>query len=256
MQIADTHAHLDQEEFTQDQPAVLERARQAGINKILAVGVTAASSRAVLDIARCNNEVFAAVGIHPNYAVHANPDDWQEITSLCGNEKVKALGETGLDQHWDFTPWQTQIEYFQRHLALSRETKLPLVIHTRDCEHEMLEQLRADFALGPLLGVMHSFTGNVAMAQECIAMGLYISFAGMLTYKKSVELRAAAAALPANRLLVETDSPYLSPHPKRGERNEPAHVAITLRALAEARGESIEAMAAITSENARNLFGW
>lgn len=250
----DTHAHLDQEEFSQDLPEVLARAQAAGVQKIIAVGVTLTSSQAVLALAQQHTMVYAAAGIHPNYAVNASPEDWDHVAALCKHERVAAIGETGLDKHWDFTPWETQVDYFRRHLSLSRQTGLPLVIHTRDCEIEMLAELRQDALHGPLKGVMHSFAGDAAMAAACLELGLYVSFSGMLTYKKSSELRETAKTIPLDRLLLETDSPYLSPHPKRGGRNEPAHVMLTLAALAEARGTNPEELARVTSQNAQQLF--
>ena len=164
------------------------------------------------------------------------------------------MGETGLDRHWDYSPFDLQEETFDRHLRLAQKRDLPVVIHTRESDEDVLRMLRAAAVRGPLRGVMHSFTGTAETARECIELGMVISFAGMATFKKSVDLRAVAATVPADRILVETDSPYLSPHPKRGRRNEPSHLVHTARCLAEVRGQSIEQFAAQTTENARRLF--
>jgi len=198
--------------------------------------------------------VFASVGIHPNNAAHIKPGDWQRVVELARQKRVVALGETGLDRHWDDTPFEVQQDYFDRHLRLMQETGLPVVIHMRDCLAEMLTLLAEAHARGPLRGVMHSYTGDAAAAAQCCQMGLFISFAGMVTYKKSQDLRDVAAGVPADRILVETDSPYLSPEPLRGKRNEPANVVHTARVVAAARGMSFDDFAELTTANARRLF--
>lgn len=253
----DTHAHLDQLTFAADLAEVLARARSAGVHDVNAIGVDAASSRAVVELAAAYAGVHAVVGIQPNDVGEAQPGDWDEIVRLAQEPGVVALGETGLDRYWDATPFALQQDYFDRHLRLSQATGLPFVVHMRECEPEVLAMLRDAHARGPLAGVMHSFTGTAEGAAEAIALGLSISFAGMVTYKKSDELREVARGVPLDRLLVETDAPYLSPEPVRKvRRNEPAHVAHTARCLAEHRGESFEEFARVTTENARGLFGW
>lgn len=199
--------------------------------------------------------VFAAVGMQPNYLAEAQPGDWDRIVAMLGEPGVVAIGETGLDRHWDFTPFAMQQDYFDRHLRLSQERDLPFIVHMRDCDEDILLMLREARARGPLRGVMHSFTGSRAMADECLEMGLYLSFAGMVTFKKSAELRSIAAAVPGDRILIETDSPYLTPEPVRKiQRNEPAHVRHTAACLAEVRGTTLEAFADQTTANARRLF--
>jgi len=255
MQFFDTHAHLVAEEFDTDRAEVIARANAAGVSSIIAIGTTANSSARCVELAGQFPGVFAAVGIQPNYVHEALPGDWDRVVALAKQPGVVALGETGLDRYWDYAPFDLQQDYFDRHLRLSQETGLPFVVHMRDCEADILAMLREARARGPLRGVMHSFTGATDMAAECLAMGLYISFAGMMTYKKSVELRATAATIPSDRILIETDSPYLSPEPVRKiRRNEPAQVIHTARCLAEVRGESLERFAARTTENARRLF--
>jgi len=169
---------------------------------------------------------------------------------------VVALGETGLDRHWDYTPFPQQEDFFARHLDLARKHHLPVVIHCREAEADVVRMLRADYERhGPVRGVMHSFTGDLATAQACLDLGLYISFAGMLTYKNAQDLREVANQMPLERLLVETDSPYLAPVPARGKRNEPAYVVHTLNSLATVHGVAAAALAEQTTRNARELFG-
>lgn len=255
----DTHCHLDQPEFDADRDAVLLRCRQAGVAGILCVGIDARSSEAAVALAERCPMVLAAVGIQPNHAASAAPDDWDRIVEWSRHPRVRAIGETGLDRHWDYTPFDVQRDYFQRHLDLARLRGLPFLVHSRDCDADTLEVLRSQRARGPLLGLMHAFSGDAAMAKECLELGLQISFAGNVSYtnKKFAPLRLAAAGVPAERLLLETDSPYIVPHPLRGkcERNEPALVVHTARALAELRGVPAEELAEQTSGNARRLLG-
>jgi TatD DNase family protein len=254
--LIDTHAHLDAEQFAADLPEVLERARAAGVAQVVAVATTAPSTVATLDIAARHSGVFATAGIHPNNILGEKPTAWDEVVALAADARVVGVGETGLDRHWDDTPFAVQEEHFARHLGLSRKLGKPVVIHCREAEADVLRLLRDDFARpGPLRGVMHSFTGTAATAQECLAMGLYLSFAGMLTYKNAADLREVAAKVPPDRVLVETDSPYLSPTPLRGKRNEPANVVHTAATLAGLLGLTLEALAERTTANARALFG-
>ena len=208
----------------------------------------------MLELAQQYEGVFASVGIHPNNAAEAQPGDWDRIVELAQNDRAVALGETGLDRYWHDTPFELQQDYFDRHLRLMQATELPVVIHMRDCQADVLAMLRDACTRGPLRGVMHSYTGDAAGAAECCELGLFISFAGMVTYKKSQDLRDVAAGVPADRILVETDSPYLSPEPLRGKRNEPANVVHTARVVAAARGMSYDDFAARTTANAQRLF--
>lgn len=252
--LIDTHAHLDQEEFDADRAEVIERAIASGVEAMIAIGVTADSSQAVVKLAAQQPKIYAAVGIQPNYCAQAAAGDWERIVALADSPKVVAIGETGLDRYWDYTPFDVQQDYFDRHLRLSQARGLPFVVHTRQSDAEVLAMLREARARGPIAGVMHSFTGSAETAAECVALGLYISFAGMVTFKKSDDLRAVATTVPSDRILVETDSPYLSPHPLRGRRNEPAHVVHTARVVAAARGVDYDDFAAQTTSNARRLF--
>jgi len=254
MPLVDTHAHLDQEEFDADREDVLRRARQAGVALIVAVGTTAESSEATVALAARYDGLVAAVGIQPNYTSQAAAGDWQRVLALVGHPKVLAVGETGLDRYRDHSPFDVQQDYFDRHLRLSQQRDLPFIVHTRESEADVLAMLREARSRGPLVGVMHSFTGSAETAAECLELGLYISFAGMVTFKKSHDLRAVAAAIPADRILLETDSPYLSPHPLRGKRNEPANLVHTAACLAETRGVGLEEFSRATTENANRLF--
>jgi TatD DNase family protein len=254
MRLFDSHAHLNQDDFDADRDELIARAQAAGVETIVTVGYSLASSRQSIDIAARYPGVYAAVGIQPNDTIHAAAGDWDEIVSLASAPRVVALGETGLDRYWNTSPLTLQQDYFDRHLRLSQQIGLPFIVHTRESDAEVLEMLREAHKRGPLSGVMHSFTGSAATAAECVALGMYISFAGMVTFKKSDDLRAVAATIPADRILIETDSPYLSPHPLRGKRNEPANVAHTAACLAAARGVDVETFAAQTTANARALF--
>src|SRR4029079_14440156 len=255
MQLIDTHAHLDQPEFDDDRPEVIARARGAGVENIVAVGISADTSDDCVALAGEYEGVQAAVGMQPNYLADAQPGDWDRIVAMLDRPGVVAIGETGLHRYWDFTPFTVQQDYFDRHIRLSQERGLPFIVHMRDCDEDILIMLREARQRGPLNGVLHSFTGSQAMADECLAMGLYISLAGMVTFKKSDELRSIAAAVPDDRILVETDSPSLSPAPVRKvKRNEPAHVRHTADCLAAVRGTTLADFAALTTANAERLF--
>ena len=250
----DTHCHLDQDEFQADLDDVLVRARAAGVASLVCVAVSAASSENIVRHIASRPGCYAAVGIHPNYTHEAQAEDWGRVEALVDEPRVVALGETGLDRHWDYAPFDLQQDYFARHLELSRRTKLPFIVHLRDCEADVMAMLEDAAKHGPLIGVMHSFTCGPETAARCVELGMYVSFAGMATFKKSDDIRRTAASVPDDRILIETDSPYLSPQPLRGKRNEPAHIVHTARVLAEVRGTSVDAFAALTTANARRLF--
>jgi TatD DNase family protein len=252
--LVDTHAHLDDRRLRPELTDVLARAHAVGVVQVVAIATTAEDSVQVLEIAAAHPGVFAAIGIHPNEAAEAAAGDWQQVVDLAGRPRVVAIGETGLDRHWDRTPFPLQQDYFGRHLDHAQRLDLPVVIHCRESEADILEQLTA---LGrPLKGVLHSFTGDWELAQKFLDLGLYLSFAGMLTFENKAldSLRDAAAKAPLDRILVETDSPYLTPHPFRGKLNEPARVIHTATRLAEVRGLSLDELSRATTANARRLF--
>jgi TatD DNase family protein len=259
LSLIDTHMHLDQPEFDADRADVIDRARRAGIEAMVCVGATVASSEAAIRLAEQYPFIVAAVGIHPNSCAEAAADDWDRIVALAGHDRVVAIGETGLDRHWDFAPFDLQQVYLDRHLRLAQQADLPVIIHCREAEADVLPMLREAAARGPMRGILHAFSADAQTAAECLALGFHLSFAGNVTYtnKKFADLRAVAATVPDERLLVETDSPYLVPHPHRGKvkRNEPALVAHTAEALATLRGQSVEELSARTTANARRLFG-
>lgn len=254
-ELFDTHAHLTDDQFA-DAGAIVAKANAAGVVQILSVATTLTSTLACVELSQRFAGIYASAGIHPNHTHEALPGDWDRICELATSPSVVALGETGLDKHWDFAPFALQQDYFDRHLRLSQQLQKPFIVHVRDCSEDALIMLREARSREPLSGIMHSFTGDEATARECVALGLHISFAGMVTFKKSDELRAVAKIVPEDRLLVETDAPYLSPHPHRGMRpNEPALVVHTAQCLADARGVPLRQLAASTSANARRLLG-
>jgi TatD DNase family protein len=254
--LIDTHAHLDDDRFAADLPAVLERAAAGGVSRIVAIAITAPSSATCVALAARHSALAATVGIQPNHVAEAAPGAWDEVVALVTRAKVVAVGETGLDRYWDHTPFPQQEDYFARHLELARKHGLAVVIHCREAEADVVRMLQADHErYGPLRAVMHSFTGEWTTAEACLAMGAYVSFAGMLTYKNAQALRDVAARVPLDRLLVETDSPYLAPVPVRGQRNEPANVVHTAKCLAALHGVAPAVMAEHTTRNARALFG-
>lgn len=253
--LIDTHCHLDAEAFDHDLEETLDRARQNNIERMLTIGITRQTSENAVFLSEKFPAVRAVVGIQPNYAHEATEDDWNVIQDLALRNEVVGIGETGLDLYWDFAPLDVQQDFFRRHLQFSRQIGKPFVVHCREAEAEVLQMLREDFANGPLNGVMHSFCGDADMAAECVAMGMHISFAGMVTFKKNDALRAVAKTIPLDRLLVETDAPYLAPHPNRSKRNEPSWVRLTAACLADVHDVSIERLAAATTANARKLFG-
>ena len=252
--LIDTHCHLDAEAFQQDLSEVLQSATDAGVERMLTIGITRQTSEAAVVLANRHAQVSAVVGIQPNYAQEATDEDWQRIVELSAHPQVVGIGETGLDKYWDFAPLEIQRDFFRRHLSFSRQCGKPFVVHCREAEAEVLDMLRQDFANGPLNGLMYSFCGDADMAAECIEMGMYISFAGMVTFKKSDELRAVAKMVPEDRLLVETDAPYLAPPPYRGKRNEPSYVVETAKVGAEVFGLSYADFAAQTQDNFDRLF--
>lgn len=253
--LIDTHAHLDDEKFQDTLPPVLERAWQAGLEAIITIGTTADSSFNCVELARQYDLLWATVGIQPNHVAQAHSGDWDRIVEMAGDNVVVGLGETGLDRYWDYTPFEQQEDYFARHLKLARQLDLPVVIHCREAEADTVRMLREDFDQnGPVRGVMHSFAGALETALACLDMGLHISFAGMVTYKNAQNLRDIARKIPRERLLVETDSPYLSPVPMRGKCNEPAFVLHTAACLAKETGMDLATMAKHTTDNAQTLF--
>jgi TatD DNase family protein len=249
--LIDTHAHLDS---LDDLPGVLARARENGIDKIIAISSDLASSRDTISISGGYENVYAAVGVHPHAAKTAGGSVLAGIEEMAGGEKVVAVGETGLDYHYMNSGKDEQINSLIAHIGIARRADLPIVIHVRDADPDLLDILRTE-KVSERRGVIHCFTGNYETARKYIDLGFYISFSGIATFRKSEEIRDAAKKIPGDRLLIETDSPYLTPVPHRGKPNEPAYVKYVAEAIAGTRGVSVEEIAVLTSENAERLFG-
>ncbi len=252
--LIDTHCHLDAEGFHQEIDVVIQRAVESGVERLISIGTTLETSQAAVLLSNRYSCVSAVVGIHPNYTHEAKPTDWEKIEDLATHPSVVGVGETGLDRYWDFAPIDIQRDYFERHIDLSRRIHKPFIVHCREAEAETLEVLLRAGASDSLHGVMHSFCGSIETGAVCVRLGMMISFAGMLTYKKNEELRATAKTIPLDRLLVETDAPYLAPHPNRGKRNEPSWVRFTNDCLASVHGLSPDEMANLTTANAKRFF--
>ncbi len=253
--LVDTHAHVDARQFASDREAVIAAALEAGVGMLVDAGCDLPSSRAAVELAvQHPGHVFAAVGIHPHDASSYTDEALAELRALAGQPGVVAIGETGLDYYRMLSPREQQLRSLEQQLALARALDLPIILHNRDSHADLMAMLR-EHAEG-LRGVFHCFSGDRQMAEECLAFaGFYLSFAGPLTYRANTALAEVAANAPLERVLVETDCPYLTPHPFRGRRNEPKHVALVAAKLAELRGLPLEAIAQITTRNARALFG-
>jgi TatD DNase family protein len=252
--LVDSHCHLDFPEFAADLDAIVERAAAAGVGRIVTISTRVRQFDKLLAIAERFSNVYCSVGTHPHNA-HEEPDiTTADLIARSRHPKVVAVGEAGLDYHYDYSPRDAQEEGFRRHIAAARETGLPLVIHSRECDADMARILTEETGKGAFPAILHCFTAGPELARTAIDLGLHISFTGILTFKRSDELRAIAASLPADRILVETDAPYLAPGKYRGKRNEPAYVTETAKTLAETRGVSPEAIAAQTTENFFRLF--
>lgn len=248
----DSHAHIDDEKFDIDRDQVIQRAIENGITGIINVGACMASSARSIALAEKYEGVYAAVGIHPHDAQHALDANYDQLIQWATLDKVVAIGEIGLDYYYDFSPRDVQRSVFIRQLDVARQTDKPFIIHDRDAHGDVLDILKKE-AKG-LNGVLHCFSGSLEMAYEVIKMGYYISIAGPVTFKNAAKLPEIVAKIPLERLLVETDSPYLTPQPYRGKRNEPAYVKLVAQQVASLRGMELDDLAKATSENVRNLF--
>lgn len=253
--LVDTHCHLDFESLAEDIDGVVSRAAEAGVERIIVPALDLTNVQAVLGLAERYTGVFAAVGVHPNSAADWR-DAWiDDLRALARHEKVVAIGEIGLDTYWDKTPADIQHQAFALQLELAAELDLPVIIHNRDAAADVLRLLTASSLSGAARpGVLHSFSADWDTAEAALALGFYLGFTGPLTFKKADELRDIAARAPLDRLLIETDAPYLTPHPYRGRRNEPAYVRFVAEKLAEVRGVSLEEIARATTANAEHLF--
>lgn len=252
--IVDSHCHLDFPDFAAELDAVVERARAAGVGRMVTIGTRIRRAGEVRAIAERFDDVFCSVGTHPHNAGEEADITLDELLAEADHPKVVAIGEAGLDYHYDLGPREAQRAGFLRHIEASRRTGLPLVIHARDADDDVAAILEDESGKGAFPFVLHCFTGGADLARRAVALGGYVSFSGILTFKSGAPLREIAAELPADRLLVETDAPYLAPNPWRGKRNEPSYVVETARILADARGVSATDIAALTTENFFRLF--
>ena len=253
--LVDSHCHLDMDEFDVDRDDVVERAYRAGVTTLVLIGSVDAASghRRALRLAETLGFRVTA-GVHPHEARHATEGIYDELRGLAREGRIAAIGEVGLDFHYDHSPRDVQREVFRRQVRLAREVGLPLVIHTREAEEETVAILKEEGAL-EAGGVIHCFTGGRVLGEAALALGLHLSFSGIVAFPRALEIQDVARTVPLNRLLVETDAPFLAPPPHRGKRNEPAFVVEVAHALARLRATSVAEIAQASTENARHLFG-
>lgn len=252
LDLFDSHVHLDDEAFDADRDAMLERARAAGVCGFITIGASLASSRRAIALAERHPDIHAAVAIHPHDASDATPEALGELATLARHPRVVAIGETGLDYYRDFAPRDAQVRAFRAHLALARRLDLPVIIHNRDAHWDILRILEEE---APPRVILHCFSGTVEIARRCLDRGYYIGLGGPLTYRNARRSLEVAAFVPPDRLLLETDAPYLPPEPHRGRRNEPSYLPLIAEATARARGVAAGTVAELTTLNAHTAFG-
>ncbi len=248
--LTDSHAHLTS---LDDPEGAIERAEENGVSRIISISSDLASAESTLALTEKHNNIFAAVGVHPHSAKVASQEIITEFEKLAKKPEVVAIGETGLDYYYMNSEKDVQIQSLIKHIDLARRTVLPLVIHVREADQDLKEILRSE-NISERTGVIHCFTGNYETAKSYLDLGFYISFSGIVTFKKSEEIRVATKKVPADKLLIETDSPYLAPVPHRGKKNEPAYVRYVAETIADVRGVSFDEIVEITSANAETLF--
>ena len=254
MTIIDSHCHLDFPDFAEDLDGVVERARAAGVERMITIGTKVSKAAGVVAIAERFDDVFFTVGTHPHEAAGEDAEDFDAMRAFARHPKCVGIGEAGLDYHYDYAPRDVAAKVFRAQIALARALDLPLVIHARDADEDVAAILRQESEKGAFKAVLHCFTSSRALAETGLGLGFYVSFSGVLTFKNSQGLRDIARDVPIDRLLVETDAPFLAPVPYRGKRNEPSFVTETARVLAEVKGVSEEAIGDATRVNALRLF--
>ena len=253
--LIDSHAHLDYPQLSDDLPGVLERAQQAGVHEVISIGVKLSTSDGPRQIAETYENVFFSVGIHPHEAANEPlACDAKAILEKANHPKCVAIGEAGLDYYYDYAPRALQAESFRTQIGVARQLDLPIIVHARDADNDMADIIEAEYCKAAFKGVLHCFSSGRLLAERAVKLGFYISFSGILTFKSAKTLQEIAADMPLDRVLVETDSPYLAPVPHRGKSNEPAYTVHTLEKLAELRGKTLEDMAAQTKDNTLRLF--
>jgi TatD DNase family protein len=250
----DTHVHLNVEQFKDDVEEVIDRAKKEGVSNMVVVGFDRPTIKNAIELAEKYDFIYASVGWHPVEAIDMTEEDLRMLEELASHPKVVALGEMGLDYYWDKSPKEIQKEVFRKQIQLAKKVKLPIVIHNREATADVVEILKEERA-HEVGGIMHCYSDNVEIARECVEMNFYISLAGPVTFKNAKMPKEVAEAIPLDHLLIETDSPFLAPHPYRGTRNEPAYVKLVAEKIAEIKGISIEDVAKATTENAKKLFG-
>lgn len=250
----DSHVNLHHEAFAEDRDEVIARARQAGVGTMITICDVIANAPAVIEIARNDPDIFATVGVHPHYAKDHLDLTAQRLADLARESKVVGIGECGLDLHYKWSPLEDQVAVFRTHIEASRETGLPLVIHTREADDLMADILEEEAGRGPLRLLMHCYTSGEGLAQRALALGAYFSFSGIMTFKNAHDVRAIARMVPMDRVILETDCPYLAPVPHRGRRCEPAHVSDVYRFFAELRGMQHAECVARIDENFHRIF--
>ena len=254
--LIDSHAHIQGDDYADEIETIIDRARHAGVEEIIVVGGAGemSSNTAAIALAESHPNLYATVGMHPHDAKEVGDQDLQKLKELTRNRKVIAVGESGLDYYYDHSPREVQRRVFAQFIRLARETALPIVVHERDAAQDAAQLLRSEGA-GSLRGVIHCFTGDARAAREYLGLGFYLSFSGIITFKNAGALRQVAREAPLERILIETDSPYLTPVPYRGRRNEPAYVRFVAETVAQVKDISFDDVARVTTENVRNLFG-
>ncbi|GGH88343.1 TatD DNase family protein [Pullulanibacillus pueri] len=249
----DTHTHINAEEFDQDREEVIKRARDTGVSHMVVVGFDRSTITRAMNLVKEHDDMFAAVGWHPVDAIDMTDEDLDWIESLAHDPKVVALGEMGLDYHWDKSPATVQKQVFRRQIQLAKKLDMPIIIHNREATEDIVAILEEEDAQ-QVGGIMHCYSSDWETAKRCLDMNFYLSFGGPVTFKNGHLAKEVATQVPLDRLLIETDCPYLSPHPFRGKRNEPARVKLVAEQIAALKGLTYEALASITSDNAKRLF--
>ncbi|MGM0754506.1 MAG: TatD family hydrolase [Bacillota bacterium] len=249
----DTHVHLNAEQFDEDLEEVISRAREAGVENMVVVGFDRPTINRAMELIEQYEFLYASIGWHPVDAIDMKDEDLAWIEELSSHPKVVAIGEMGLDYHWDKSPKDVQKEVFRKQIHLAKKVKLPIIIHNRDATQDIVDILREEGA-EEVGGIMHCFSGSPEIAQECVDMNFYISLGGPVTFKNAKKPKEVAKEIPLEKLLIETDCPYLAPHPNRGKRNEPAYVKLVAEQIAELKEVSLKEVENITTENAKKLF--